>query len=88
MLTTKDAGGFLRPLARHAVSARAVPIADHASYTPEEACRRADEVGLSCLPAASVQDALEDLLANLHPPFRVLVCGSLYLAGSVLARNG
>ncbi|HJQ59482.1 MAG TPA: folylpolyglutamate synthase/dihydrofolate synthase family protein, partial [Vineibacter sp.] len=88
MLTTKDAGGFLRPLARHATQARAVPIEGHASYTPEEACRRADDVGLACLSAASVPDALEDLLANVHPPFRVLVCGSLYLAGTVLAKNG
>jgi dihydrofolate synthase/folylpolyglutamate synthase len=88
MLTTKDAGGFLRPLARHAVSARAVPVPDHASYTPEEACRRADDVGLHCLPAASVPDALDDLLANVHPPFRVLICGSLYLAGVVLKKNG
>jgi dihydrofolate synthase/folylpolyglutamate synthase len=88
MLTTKDAGGFLRPLARHATSARAVPVEGHASYMPEQACRRADDVGLHCLPAASVPDALEDLLANVHPPFRVLICGSLYLAGTVLARNG
>ncbi|TWT15020.1 folylpolyglutamate synthase/dihydrofolate synthase family protein [Reyranella sp. CPCC 100927] len=88
MLTTKDAGGFLRPLARHATSAWAVPIPDHASYTPEEACRQADDVGLTCLPAPSVPDAVEDLLANVHPPFRVLICGSLYLAGTVLAKNG
>ena len=88
MLTTKDAGGFLRPLARHATAAWAVPIEGHAGYTPEEACRRADDVGLNCLPAPSVPDALEDLLANVHPPFRVLICGSLYLAGTVLAKNG
>jgi dihydrofolate synthase/folylpolyglutamate synthase len=88
MLTSKDAGGFLRPLARQATQARAVPIEGHASYTPDEACRRADDVGLSCLPAVSVPDALEDLLANVHPPFRVLICGSLYLAGTVLAKNG
>ncbi len=88
MLTTKDAGGFLRPLARHATSARAVPVEGHASYTPGEACNRADDVGLHCLPAASVPDAIEDLLANVHPPFRVLICGSLYLAGTVLAKNG
>ncbi|HEX2885411.1 folylpolyglutamate synthase/dihydrofolate synthase family protein [Vineibacter terrae] len=88
MLTTKDAGGFLRPLARHATGAWAVPIEGHASYAPAEACRQADDVGLQCLPAPSVADALEDLLANVHPPFRVLICGSLYLAGTVLAKNG
>jgi dihydrofolate synthase/folylpolyglutamate synthase len=88
MLTTKDAGGFLRPLARHATEARAVPIEGHASYTPADACARADDVGLTCLPAPGVPAALEDLLANARPPFRVLICGSLYLAGTVLVKNG
>jgi dihydrofolate synthase/folylpolyglutamate synthase len=88
MLTTKDASGFLRPLGRHARSARAVPIEGHAAYTPQEACARAAEVGLDCLPANDVGAALEDLLATQPAPMRILICGSLYLAGTVLARNG
>ena len=88
MLTTKDASGFLRPLARHARTARAVPIEGHAAYTPQEACARAAEVGLDCLPANDVGAALEDLLATQPAPMRILICGSLYLAGDVLARNG
>ena len=41
MLTTKDAAGFLRPLARHARAARAVPFPEgHGAYTPAEACAR------------------------------------------------
>jgi dihydrofolate synthase/folylpolyglutamate synthase len=88
MLTTKDASGFLRPLARHARTARAVPIEGHAAYTPQEACARAAEVGLDCLPANDVGAALEDLLATQPAPMRILICGSLYLAGTVLARNG
>ncbi|MBI2741425.1 MAG: bifunctional folylpolyglutamate synthase/dihydrofolate synthase [Rhodospirillales bacterium] len=88
MLTTKDASGFLRPLGRYARSARAVPIEGHAAYTPQEACARADEVGLDCLPASDVGAALEDLLATQPTPMRILICGSLYLAGTVLARNG
>jgi dihydrofolate synthase/folylpolyglutamate synthase len=88
MLTTKDASGFLRPLARHASSARAVPIEGHAAYTPQEACERAADVGLDCLPANDVGAALEDLLATQPAPMRILICGSLYLAGTVLARNG
>ena len=87
MMTTKDASGFLRPLARHAVSARAVPIHGHAAYSPQQACARADEVGLRCLPADSVATAVEDLLASEPGPFRILICGSLYLAGEVLRRN-
>ena len=88
MLTTKDASGFLRPLARHARSARSVPIPDHAAYTPPEAAAYAIEVGLDCQPANDVGAALEDLLATQPAPMRILICGSLYLAGEVLARNG
>jgi dihydrofolate synthase/folylpolyglutamate synthase len=88
MLTTKDASGFLRPLARHARSARAVPIEGHSAYTPQEACARADEVGLDCAPANDIGAALEDLLATQPAPMRILICGSLYVAGEVLARNG
>jgi dihydrofolate synthase / folylpolyglutamate synthase len=88
MLTTKDASGFLRPLGRYARTARAVPIEGHAAYTPQEACARAAEVGLDCLAANDVGAALEDLLATQPAPMRILICGSLYLAGTVLARNG
>ncbi|MFO1080164.1 MAG: folylpolyglutamate synthase/dihydrofolate synthase family protein [Reyranellaceae bacterium] len=88
MLTTKDAAGFLRPLARHARAARAVPIAGHAAYTPVEASRHAAEVGLDCAPANDIGAALEDLLATQPAPMRILICGSLYVAGQVLARNG
>jgi dihydrofolate synthase/folylpolyglutamate synthase len=89
MQTTKDASGFLRPLARHAVAARAVPFPEgHSAYTPAEACARAAEVGLDCVPANDIGAALEDLLATQPAPMRILICGSLYLAGAVLARNG
>ena len=89
MLTTKDASGFLRPLARHARAARAVPFPEgHSAFTPQEACAKAAEVGLDCLPANDIGAALEDLLVSQPAPMRILICGSLYLAGSVLARNG
>ena len=89
MLTTKDASGFLRPLARHAKAARAVPFPEgHSAYTPQEACAKAAEVGLDCAPANDIGAALEDLLATQPAPMRILICGSLYLAGAVLARNG
>ena len=89
MLTTTDASGFLRPLARHAIAARAVPYPEgHSAYTPAEACAKAAEVGLDCVPANDIGAALEDLLATQPAPMRILICGSLYLAGAVLARNG
>ena len=54
----------------------------------QEACARATEVGLDCQPANDIGAALEDLLATQPAPMRILICGSLYLAGDVLARNG
>jgi dihydrofolate synthase/folylpolyglutamate synthase len=89
MLTTKDAAGFLRPLARHATAARAVPFPEgHSAYTPQEACAKAADVGLDCVSTNDIGAALEDLLATQPAPMRILICGSLYLAGEVLARNG
>lgn len=89
MLTSKDAAGFLRPLARYARAARAVAFPEgHSAYTPLEACTKAAEVGLDCAPANDIGAALEDLLATQPAPMRVLICGSLYLAGAVLERNG
>ncbi|HQS18212.1 folylpolyglutamate synthase/dihydrofolate synthase family protein [Reyranella sp.] len=89
MQTTKDASGFLRPLARFARAARAVPFPEgHAAYPPQEACARAADVGLDCAPANDIGAALEDLMATQPAPMRILICGSLYLAGEVLVRNG
>ena len=89
MLTSKDASGFLRPLARHVSAARAVPFPEgHSAYTPGEACAKAAEVGVDCAPANDIGAALEDLLATQPAPMRILICGSLYLAGDVLAHNG
>ncbi len=87
MLTSKDAQGFLQPLAAHTRRARAVAIAGHASYSAEQASERAQAVGLSCAPAASIEAALDDLRRSSKKPLRVLICGSLYLAGTVLAEN-
>lgn len=89
MQTTKDASGFLRPLARYARAARAIPFPEgHSAYTPAEACAKAAEVGLDCVPANDIGAALEDLLATQPAPMRILICGSLYVAGEVLVRNG
>ena len=52
---------------------------------------RAMEAGLSAEPVASVENALmllRDTWDEPEPPPRILICGSLYLAGEVLADNG
>ncbi len=89
MLNTKAARDFLRPLAPHAASLHAVAIpGEAASLSAETAAAEARESGFAALPAAGVQEALEAILAAAETPGRVLICGSLYLSGRVLADNG
>jgi dihydrofolate synthase/folylpolyglutamate synthase len=88
MLNTKDVSGFLRPLAEVAQSLTAVPVpGETATLDPEDTAAAAHGVGLPSRTAADVETAL-DAIAASAPTARVLICGSLYLAGTVLARNG
>ena len=87
MLNTKDIGGYLRPLGEVAASLTAVSIPDEVNTIP--AARTAEEarkVGLPASEAASVQDAIKAITAA-HPNARILICGSLYLAGHVMREN-
>lgn len=88
MLNTKDVTGYLRPLAEVAQSLTAVPIPGEANtLAPEETVAAATTVGLPAKPAESVEAALSSLVETA-PESRILICGSLYLAGSVLRANG
>lgn len=86
MLENKDARGFLAPIAPRAASLVAVPIPGHAHHTPATLAEIAHELGI--VPtgvAADVSAALGQLAAGGAGP--VLIAGSLYLAGTVLAAN-
>ena len=87
MLESKDAEGFLRPLARQAARAFTLAIPGAAASLGAEALAcRARRAGLDAQPVAGIIEALRTI-ARTAPPGgapRVLICGSLYLAGSVL----
>ena len=88
MLATKDVAGFLRPLADEAVDLAAVSIPGEAATLPAEATAAAARAaGLPAEPAAGVADAVAAIAAR-DPAGRILICGSLYLAGRVLRDNG
>lgn len=88
MLNTKDIGGYLRPLAGVADRLVAVSIPGEANTLPAEVTSEAAQVaGFTAQTAQSVQDALDAIVAQT-PEARVLICGSLYLAGAVLRENG
>jgi dihydrofolate synthase/folylpolyglutamate synthase len=90
MLATKDSAGFLRNFAGLARRIIAVPIPDQENTLPQNAL--ADAALAAGLPAEA-HDSIEDALASvrllgLAPAPRILITGSLYLAGEVLALNG
>jgi dihydrofolate synthase/folylpolyglutamate synthase len=90
MMGNKDAAGFLgnfTGLTRHII---AVPIPDQDNaMNPEVLAAAARALGMRVETAESVEAALRAVaqLAYEVPP-RILIAGSLYLAGHVLAANG
>ena len=88
MLNTKDVTGYLRPLAAEAASLTAVSIpGEAATLSAEETEAAAKSVDLQADTAENVTEALKAILAR-DPSSRVLICGSLYLAGAILRENG
>jgi dihydrofolate synthase / folylpolyglutamate synthase len=89
MMNTKDPVGFVRPLAPLVRRARAVSIPGEKNTLPaEETLKVLRQAGVEAAESASVGDALDELNAAGNGPARVLICGSLYLAGRVLEENG
>ena len=89
-LNTKDTAGFLRHFKGLAQETLAVPISgEHAGRSADDVAAFARGVGLNAAACPSVEAALRFLAARdwLTPP-RILIAGSLYLAGTVLAANG
>ena len=85
---TKDITGYLRPLAPHLAALHAVSIPGEANTLPAETtAAAAAQAGIAAHIAPSVAQALTDI-ATAQPAARVLICGSLYLAGSILRENG
>jgi dihydrofolate synthase/folylpolyglutamate synthase len=88
MLNTKDVTGYMMPLAPHVTRLHAVSIPGEKNTLPAEVTRdAARSAGMDALTAGSVADALANI-ATTSPEARVLICGSLYLAGTVLRENG
>lgn len=88
MLNTKDVTGYLRPLSAQAGSLTAVSIPGEANtLSAEQTAVAAQSVGLTASTAPDVATALARIVAA-EPDARVLICGSLYLAGNILRENG
>ncbi|MCB1369361.1 MAG: bifunctional folylpolyglutamate synthase/dihydrofolate synthase [Rhodobacteraceae bacterium] len=88
MLNTKDVAGFLAPLAVCAEDLAGVDIpGEAATLRADQTVAAAAAAGLRARPATSVAAAVREIAAA-DPGARILICGSLYLAGQVLRENG
>jgi dihydrofolate synthase/folylpolyglutamate synthase len=89
MLSTKDCAGFLKNFSGLARRVIAVPIHQDKAVPAGELAEVARNVGLPAISRDDLESAL-DLAGklDLHPAPRILITGSLYLAGEVLASNG
>jgi dihydrofolate synthase/folylpolyglutamate synthase len=87
MLSTKDVRGFMAPLAPMLEGLIAVAVPGEGATLPAEATAEAAKgAGITATIGADVAAALAHI-ARIDPKARVLICGSLYLAGSVLREN-
>ena len=87
MLNTKDVSGYMEPLAAVADSLTAVSIPGEAATLPaSDTAAAAQSVGIAATEATDVRRAIKTL-TDAHPNARILICGSLYLAGNVIREN-
>jgi dihydrofolate synthase/folylpolyglutamate synthase len=87
MLGNKDAGGVFDALAPLSPAVFTVPSPSEAGASPEVLAAAARLKGLQAEPCASIEDGFRRALALPGPPPHVVICGSLYLAGEVLAAS-
>ncbi|MBU4434681.1 MAG: bifunctional folylpolyglutamate synthase/dihydrofolate synthase [Alphaproteobacteria bacterium] len=86
LLANKDATGFFAAFAPLKARVFTVTFEGHAAAPAAQTAAAAELAGLRAHACDSVQDALTKALA-LSPTPHVLICGSLYLAGEVLAMS-
>ncbi|MEO0982790.1 MAG: folylpolyglutamate synthase/dihydrofolate synthase family protein [Pseudomonadota bacterium] len=87
MMAAKDANGFFagfKPLNCQVFTCPNAP--GHQAAEPPDLAAAAERAGLNAAATNSLDEAMRRA-ADLKPA-RILICGSLYLAGDVLSKNG
>jgi dihydrofolate synthase/folylpolyglutamate synthase len=89
MLDSKDPAGFFAELKGHIASVLTVPVpGGHNGLDPAELAATAARVGHNARSAADPATAVAEIVARSGgDPAILLIAGSLYLAGGVLAEN-
>lgn len=88
MLANKEAGPVLERLGAMVDLVVTVPVPNHACHAPADLAQQAHDAGWDATPAEDPANALDLIARRFGRPARVLIAGSLYLAGQVLEQNG
>jgi dihydrofolate synthase/folylpolyglutamate synthase len=90
LLQNKDASGFLKPFSGRTATVHTVPVPNHPYHDPAQLTAAARANGLTAFAASDPLTALDWIVhhADRTQPPVVLIGGSLYLAGEMLAANG
>lgn len=87
MMDSKDTGGFFEAFDGLVSTVLTVSIPGQANGRPaDDVAQMARDAGLEAVSMPDLETALERA-SVISPPPRIVICGSLYLAGEVLARN-
>lgn len=88
MMKRKDAAAFFAPLVPHIQALAAIPIAEEACYAPQELADIARAAGIAHAMHAQKPEEGAALLLQECQPCRLLIGGSLFLAGEILKTHG
>ncbi len=89
MLNSKNPEDFLKVLEATIGQFRGIAIpGEENTLSAERVCQAAATWRMEAAPAADVSAAVADLVATSDVPARILIAGSLYLAGTILETNG
>ena len=88
-LNSRDPREYLGEFRNIIVQVRTVAIPGEInSISAEDAAEAGRQVGVDANASATVNDAVKAIAATSRDPGNILVCGSLYLAGTVLRDHG
>lgn len=91
MINTKEPLGYFRPFSKLDAEVITVPVAmSEAGIPPDTLAEIATSAGLTSSSSDTLEDGLDAAGRFLKtcPEAQVLFCGSLYMVGEILARNG
>jgi dihydrofolate synthase/folylpolyglutamate synthase len=87
LMNTKDVAGYMAPIASYVTSLHAVSIPGEVNTLPgDQTAKAASEAGIDANAADSVEAAVKAIHERSQNP-RILICGSLYLAGNILREH-